>query len=226
MPGRLRRQPALKIFVIHKCPRWLVMPSRRSRPMHPLADGAPGRRPQRAGGHRASGLRWHPPETTIAALIPLRCAHAVHGAGGALRHAASGARARLRLLVLSSRFFIPVFISVLQLSSSAQFSSSVFQLSFPAQFSSSVFQLSFPAHSAGVFSSAFCRRILQRILQAHSPAHSAGAFCRRILQAHSAGAFSSSVFHARHFISQHFHHAPEPYKTSIPHVGFTTDLGT
>jgi hypothetical protein len=75
--------------------------SRLRRPRPPLADGAPGRRPQRAGGHRASVLRWHPPVAMTRAPTAPPCTQAAHDPGGALRHAASGARARLRLLSTS-----------------------------------------------------------------------------------------------------------------------------
>jgi hypothetical protein len=45
------------------------------------------------------GLRSHPPVAMTKAPMAQPCARSAHAAGGALRHAASGARARLRLCV-------------------------------------------------------------------------------------------------------------------------------
>ena len=52
--------------------------------------------------HRGSGLRWHPPVAMTKALIALPCPQGAPETGGALRHAASGARARLRQLPTAS----------------------------------------------------------------------------------------------------------------------------
>jgi hypothetical protein len=79
------------------------VPSRRSRPVPPLADAAPGRRatgahatnraPRGPTSTAARGLRLHPPIVMTTAATASRCTRAVRETGGALRHAASGARA-------------------------------------------------------------------------------------------------------------------------------------
>ncbi len=71
-------------------------------PSSPTQAPSGGRRawpaaPQGPAATAPRGLCWHPPIAMTKAPTALPCPRSAHAPGGALRHAASGARARLRL---------------------------------------------------------------------------------------------------------------------------------